>query len=86
MGDVPLEFIVRLHEPPRSRLRLPGPFARVMQVEQLHGLKLHMRGCSNGNMRVDVEFPAPHVMLLRHGWKPLLLPIAWRWGTFSISS
>ena len=28
-----------------------------------------MRGCCNGSMRADVEFPAPHVMLLRRGWK-----------------
>ena len=28
-----------------------------------------MRGCGNGNMRVDVDFPAPHVMYLRCGWK-----------------
>ena len=28
-----------------------------------------MRGCGNGGMRVDVDFPAPHVMYLRHGWK-----------------
>ena len=69
VGDTLLEFIVRLREPPRSRLRLPTPFARVMEVEQPHGVKLHMRGCCNGNMQVDVEFPAPHVMLLCCGWK-----------------
>ena len=28
-----------------------------------------MRGCGNGGMRVDVDFPAPHVMYLRRGWK-----------------
>src|SRR3989337_2368525 len=28
-----------------------------------------MRGCCNGIMQADVEFPAPHVMLLRRGWK-----------------
>ena len=28
-----------------------------------------MRGCGNGSMRVDVDFPAPHVMYLRRGWK-----------------
>jgi hypothetical protein len=69
VGDTGLEVIIRLREPLRNRLRLPGPFAMVMEVEQPHGLKLHMRGCCNGNMRVDVEFSAPHVMLLRHGWK-----------------
>ena len=28
-----------------------------------------MRGCGNGGTRVDVDFPAPHIMYLRHGWK-----------------
>ena len=28
-----------------------------------------MRGCGNGGTRVDVDFPAPHVMYLCRGWK-----------------
>ena len=28
-----------------------------------------MRGCGNGGTRVDVDFPAPHVMYLRREWK-----------------
>ena len=28
-----------------------------------------MRGCGNGGMWVDIDFPAPHVMYLRRGWK-----------------
>jgi hypothetical protein len=40
-----------------------------MELEQPRSLKLHMRGCGNGGMRVDVDFPAPHVMLFRRGWK-----------------
>ena len=28
-----------------------------------------MRGCGNGSMWVDVDFPAPHVMYLRRRWK-----------------
>ena len=40
-----------------------------MEVEQPPGLGLHMRGCCNGSTRVGVEFPAPHVMLLRRSWK-----------------
>ena len=28
-----------------------------------------MRGCGNGGMWVDVDFPAPHVVYLRCGWK-----------------
>jgi hypothetical protein len=66
-GDQPLEFIVKLRGPPHSRLRLPTPFARVMEVEHPPGLRLHMRGCCNGSMWADVEFLAPHVMLLRRG-------------------
>ena len=32
-------------------------------------LKLHMKGCGNNGMRVDVDFPAPHVMFFCRGWK-----------------
>nr|XP_020147084.1 B3 domain-containing protein REM20-like [Aegilops tauschii subsp. strangulata] len=32
-------------------------------------MRLHMRGYGNGGMWVDVDFPAPHVMYLRRGWK-----------------
>nr|XP_020156988.1 B3 domain-containing protein Os03g0212300-like [Aegilops tauschii subsp. strangulata] len=67
--DQPLEFIIRLHKPPRGRLCLPTPFARVMELEQPRALRSHMRGCGNGGMWVDVDFPAPHVMYLRRGWK-----------------
>ena len=28
-----------------------------------------MKGCRNGDMWVNTRFPAPHVMLLRRGWK-----------------
>lgn len=28
-----------------------------------------MRGCGNSGTRVDVDFPAPHVMYLYRGWK-----------------
>ena len=28
-----------------------------------------MRGCGNGGRWVDVNFPTPHVMYLRRGWK-----------------
>ena len=28
-----------------------------------------MKGCCNGDMWVNRMFPAPHVMLLRRGWK-----------------
>ena len=64
-----LEFVVGLRGPPRSHLCLPEPFARVLEVDQPPSLRLHMRGCCNGDMWVNVEFPAPHVMLLHRGWK-----------------
>ena len=32
-------------------------------------LRLHMRGCGNSGTWADIEFPAPHVMYLRQGWK-----------------
>ena len=28
-----------------------------------------MRGCGNGNIRVNVDFPTPPVMYFRRGWK-----------------
>ena len=71
IGDRPLVFVIRLYKPPCSHLCLPTPFARAMELEQPRALKLHMRGCGNGNIRVDVDFPAPHVMYFRHGWKTL---------------
>ena len=67
--DQPCEFFIRLHWPPRHHLRLPAPFARVMERDPPQTLRLHMRGCGNGGTRVDVDFPAPRVMYLRRGWK-----------------
>ena len=40
-----------------------------MELDPPQTLRLHMRGCGTGGMRVDVDFPAPHVMYLRRGWK-----------------
>ena len=69
VGDQPREFFFRLRRPPHRRLRLPTPFAREMELDPPQTLRLHMRGCGNGGTRVDVDFPAPHVMYLRRGWK-----------------
>jgi hypothetical protein len=40
-----------------------------MELDPPQALRLHMRGCGNGGTWVDVDFPAPHVMYLRRGWK-----------------
>ena len=40
-----------------------------MELDPPQALRLHMRGCGNGGTRVDVDFPAPHVMYLYLGWK-----------------
>lgn len=69
VGDNPYEFFIRLRQPPRRRLRLPTPFAREMELDPPQALRLHMRGCGNSGTWADVEFPAPHVMYLRRGWK-----------------
>ena len=69
VGDQPREFVIRMHQPVRRRLSLPTLFAREMELDPPQALRLHMRGCGNGSMRVDVDFPAPHVMYLRRGWK-----------------
>ena len=67
--DQPREFVIRLHRTVRRRLHLPTPFAREMDLNPPQALRLHMRGWGNGSMRVDIDFPAPHVMYLRRGWK-----------------
>ena len=69
VGDQPREFFIRLRQPPRRRLRLPTPFTQEMELDPPQTLRLHMRGCGTSDTRVDVDFPAPHVMYLRHGWK-----------------
>ena len=69
VGDQPREFLIRLRQPPRHRLHLPTQFAREMELDPPQTLRLHMRGCGNGGMRFDVDFPAPRVMYLRRGWK-----------------
>ena len=69
VGDLPREFFIRLRRPPRRHLRLPTPFAEEMELDPPHTLRLHMRGCGTGGTRDDVDFPAPHNMYLRCGWK-----------------
>src|SRR3954466_10300238 len=69
LGDDPCEFIIRLRRAPRRRLRLPAPFASVLEVEQPEMLNLRMRGCGIGGMRVHVESRAPGVVYLGRGWK-----------------
>ena len=67
--DNQCEFFVRLRQPPRRCLRLPTPFVREMELDPPQALRLLMRGCGNSGTWADVEFPAPHVMYLRRGWK-----------------
>ncbi|KAM3349251.1 hypothetical protein ACQJBY_022382 [Aegilops geniculata] len=74
VGDQPREFFIRLYKPVRSHLRIPTPFTREMELDPPQALRLHMRGCGNGSMWVDVDFPAPHVMYLRRGWKTFARP------------
>ena len=69
VGDQPREFFIRLRRPPCRRLRLPTPFAREIELDLPQTLRLHMRGYGNGSTWVDVDFPTPHVMYLRRGWK-----------------
>ena len=69
IGDQPYEFFIRLYRAVRSSLRLPTPFTRVMVRESPQSLRLHMRGCGNGNIWADIEFSCPRVMYLHQGWK-----------------
>ena len=69
VGDQPREFFIRLYKRMCGHLRLPTLFAWVMEQDPPQALRLHMRGCRNGSMWVDVDFPAPHVMYLYRGWK-----------------
>ena len=75
VGDQPREFFIRLRRPPRRRLRLPTPFAREMELDPPQTLRLYMRGYMNGGTRVDIDFPAPHVMYVVDG-RHLLASIA----------
>lgn len=59
-----------LHQVVQASVRSPPPPHPVhsgMELDPPQTLRLHMRGYGNGGMRVDVDFPAPHVMYLRHG-------------------
>jgi hypothetical protein len=67
--DQPHEFFIRLYKLVCGHLRLPTLFARVMELDPPQALRLHMRGCGNGGMWVDVDFPAPHIMYFHRGWK-----------------
>src|SRR3954469_10383495 len=69
LGDDPYEVIIRLRRAPRRRLRLPAPFADVLEAEQHETLRLRMRGCGISGTRVHVESRAPGVMCLGRGWK-----------------
>ena len=69
--DQPREFFIRLYKPVCGHLRLHTPFGREMELDLPQALRLHMRGCGNSGMRVDIDFPAPQIMYLRHGWKTL---------------
>jgi hypothetical protein len=69
VGDMALEFILQLRESSHNRLRLPGAFARVLEVYKPPRLRLRMEGCCNGDMWANTGFPAPHVMVLHRGWK-----------------
>ena len=40
-----------------------------MELDPSKLLRLHMRGCGISGTRARVDFPAPHVMYLRQGWK-----------------
>jgi hypothetical protein len=41
----------------------------VLEVGQPPRLRLRTEGCCNGDMWANTGFPAPHVMVLRRGWK-----------------
>ena len=41
----------------------------MLEIDQRPSIRLHMKGCCNGDMWVNTGFPAPHVMFLHRGWK-----------------
>ena len=69
VGEQPLEFFILLYKRVSGHLCLPTPFAWVMEQDSPQAFRLHMRGCGNGSMWVNVGFPRPNVMYLHHGWK-----------------
>ena len=40
-----------------------------MELDPPESLWLHVRGCGISGTRARVDFPAPHLMYLRRGWK-----------------
>ena len=44
-------------------LHLPEAFARVLEISQRPSIRLHMKGCCNGDMWVNTGFPAPYIAI-----------------------
>jgi hypothetical protein len=63
------EFVVGLHRRLHSWLRLPDPFARVMENSRPLGLWLQADGCCNGPSWVVAEFSSAGSLFLTRGWK-----------------
>ncbi|KAE8770678.1 l-ascorbate oxidase-like protein [Hordeum vulgare] len=68
VGRNPMEFLVQLRRPIRSRLRLPGVFAEAMEGGG-PTLWLHVNGCGNGAVPVVAERTRPWTLFLGRGWK-----------------
>ena len=81
VGDQPLEFFIRLYKRVSGHLRL----TRVMEQDPPQAFRLHMRGCGNGSMWVDVDFPALTSCIVTVGGRPSHAPIACPRGMFSSS-
>ncbi|KAE8784228.1 l-ascorbate oxidase-like protein [Hordeum vulgare] len=62
-------FVVRLRGPIRGHLRLPHPFAKVMEVDRPPALRMRAHGYCNVAVLVDVEYWDCRVMFLGCGWK-----------------
>jgi hypothetical protein len=63
------EFVMGLRRRLHSWLRLPDPFARVMESSRPSGLWLQVDGCCNGPSWVATEFSTTDSLFLTRGWK-----------------
>ena len=63
------EFLVGLHEPLRSWLRLPESFAVVYQGPPPPGVWLQKDDCPNGPNWVHLEFDDSGRLVLTQGWR-----------------
>ena len=68
-GFAGFEFVVEMHQRPRSHLHLPDSFTTAVENNAPTGFWLQVDGCPNGPPWVWVDYTVDHSMVLGRGWK-----------------